>query len=481
MKQCSLSVLVPVYNERYLVEESLGRLEVLGRCPWISRVQVVVVNDCSTDGSTEILRSLARRKKGGKGKLRWEFLEHTKNAGKGAAIRTALARATEEISIIHDADLEYHPEDIPDLLMPFLEDHADAVYGSRFRPKRYSRALMFRHELGNKLLTLLTNLLSNLNLTDMETCYKAVRTELLKGIPLESNDFRLEVELTLKLAKRGARIFEAPISYSGRTYQEGKKINWRDGYRALLAMAQFALSDKIYPDDDHGSRILARLARAPRFNGWMSDTIRPFIGTRVLEIGAGIGNMTQTLLPRDLYWATDINAHYLPSLRGMSLNKPYLHTAYCDVTKASQFPKPKGGFDTAVCLNVMEHVEDDLSVMKNLGACLAPGGRAVVLVPQGQWAYGTLDEVLGHIRRYDKARLSRLAGEAGLEVEALFSFNRIGLPAWILNGKLMSRRHFGLMQVKLLNVLTPLFRLIDPILPWPSLSLILVARKRGGR
>jgi SAM-dependent methyltransferase len=285
------------------------------------------------------------------------------------------------------------------------------------------------------------------------------------------------VELTLKLAKRGARIFEAPISYSGRTYQEGKKINWRDGYRALLAMARFALSDNIYPDDDHGSRILARLARAPRFNHWMSDTIRPYIGTKVLEIGAGIGNMTQTLLPRDLYWATDINPHYLPSLRGLALNKPYLHSGFCDVTRPAQFPRPPGGFDTAVCLNVMEHVEDDLAVMKNLGASLAPGGRAVVLVPRGQWAFGSLDEVLGHARRYDRARLKNVAAQAGLEVEALFSFNRIGMPAWLLNGRLLRRRHFGLGQVLLLNWLTPLFRLVDRFLPWPGLSLILVARR----
>lgn len=481
MNKASLSVLVPVYNERYLVEASLQRLEILARCPWISRVQVIVVDDCSKDGSRAILEALAKRKRGRKGKLRWEFLWHAKNSGKGAAIRTALARATEEITIIHDADLEYHPEDIPDLILPFIEEHADAVYGSRFRPKRYSRALMFRHALGNNLLTLLSNLLSNLNLTDMETCYKAVRTDLLKGIPLESDDFRLEVELTLKLAKRNARIYEAPISYSGRTYQEGKKINWTDGVKALTAMAHFALSDNIFPDDDHGSRILARLARAPRFNRWMSDVIRPYIGKRVLEIGAGIGNMTQTLLPRDLYWATDINPHYLPSLKSLSLNKPYLHTAFCDITLPKSLPRPKGGFDTAVCLNVMEHVKDDLAVMKNLASTLAPGGRAVVLVPRGQWAFGTLDEVLGHVRRYDRARLKRLSAEAGLEVEVLFTFNRIGLPAWILNGLLLRRRHFGLGQVIVLNLLTPLFRVIDRLLPWPGLSLILVARKPGGR
>ena len=147
--------------------------------------------------------------------------------------------------MIHDADLEYHPKDLLRVVKVFVEENADAVYGSRFAGGEVRRVLFYRHELGNRLLTALSNLVTNLNLTDMETCYKAIRTPLFKSIPLESNEFRIEPELTIKLAKRGARIFEIPIDYSGRTYQEGKKINWRDGFRALIAIGRFSLSDRI--------------------------------------------------------------------------------------------------------------------------------------------------------------------------------------------------------------------------------------------
>jgi hypothetical protein len=150
----------------------------------------------------------------------------------------------------------------------FQQEHADAVYGSRFAGGAVRRVLLFRHELGNKFLTFLSNFVTNLNLSDMETCYKAVRAGLLKSIPLVSNDFRIEPELTIKLAKRQARSFEVLISYSGRSYSEGKKINWRDGLRALLAIARFALSDSIYKRDEYGSQILVRLAPHVSMRGW---------------------------------------------------------------------------------------------------------------------------------------------------------------------------------------------------------------------
>src|SRR6266545_2404018 len=147
-----------------------------------------------------------------------------KHSGKGKAVLTALERATCDIAVIHDADLEYHPKDLNRIVEVFVDQEADAVFGSRFAGGRVRRVLLYRHELGNRFLTFLCNMATNLNLTDMETCYKAVRTQLLKSIPIESNDFRIEPELTIKLAKRNARIFEVPISYSGRTYDEGKKI-----------------------------------------------------------------------------------------------------------------------------------------------------------------------------------------------------------------------------------------------------------------
>jgi glycosyltransferase involved in cell wall biosynthesis len=473
----SLSVLVPAYNEQHLVATSLARLEVLAQSPQLSRVQVVVVDDCSRDATPDVLRRFEAERAGKTPKLEWVFLRHEKNGGKGKAIQTALARADCEISVIHDADLEYHPSDLLKMVEVFEEEHADAVFGSRFAGAQVRRVLFYRHELGNRLLTFLTNLATDLNVTDMETCYKAVRTDLLKSIPLVSNDFRLEPELTIKLAKRGARLFEVPIRYSGRTYQEGKKISWRDGVRALGAIIRFAASDRIYTADAYGSQILARLARAPRFNRWMADVIRPWVGDRVLEIGSGVGNLTAQLVPRERYVASDINPLYLHTLRGLEHDRPYLSAHHCDVTRRETFPE--GPFDTVVCLNVVEHVQDDVQALKNIASVLSPGGRAIVLVPHLPSLYGTLDEVLGHVRRYDEASLAALGAAAGLRLEQLVRFNRAGTIAWWLNGKVLRRRHFGLGQLKLLNLLTPAFRALDGALPIPPLSLVAILEKPG--
>jgi SAM-dependent methyltransferase len=318
------------------------------------------------------------------------------------------------------------------------------------------------------------NMVTDLNLTDMETCYKAVRTDLLKSIPIVSNDFRLEPELTIKLAKRGARLFEVPIRYSGRTYQEGKKIGWRDGVKALTAIARFAASDDVFTADEYGSATLARLSRAPRFNQWMADFIRPYVGQKVLEIGSGIGNLTTQLVPRQQYFATDINPLYLRTLKALETDRPYLKSQFCDVAKKETFPKIDGGFDTVVCLNVVEHVDDDLAAMQNIRDVLAPGGRAIILVPRGEKLYGTLDEVLGHVRRYEHESLRALAERAGFEVKEILEFNRIGTPAWWLNGRVMRRRKFGVAQVLTLNALTPVFREIDEALPLKPLSLIAI-------
>ena len=471
----SLSVLVPVYNEQYLVAASLERLKVLETSPHLERVQVVVVDDCSKD---ETPRALEQFRAGlTPGKLSWMFLRHDKNGGKGKAIQTALTHADCDITVIHDADLEYHPRDLLRIVRVFVEEEADAVFGSRFAGGEARRVLLYRHQLGNKLLTFLCNIVTNLNLTDMETCYKAVRTDLLKSIPIASNDFRIEPELTIKLGKRGARLFEVPISYSGRTYAEGKKIDWRDGFRALWAIVRFAVSDDIYKKDEYGSQILARLSRAPKFNAWMADIIRPFCGNSVLEIGSGVGNLTQKLTPRRKYVVSDVNPLYLQTLARLRIDRPYLETAYCDVTDLESFPKTQGPFDTVICLNVVEHVQDDKASLRNIRAVLAEDGRAIVLVPQGQWNFGTLDEVLGHQRRYSREALRKLAADCGFEVKQLFEFNRIGTLAWWLNGKVLRRRKFGLLQILALNFLTPLLRMIDHLLPVPALSLIAVLER----
>lgn len=472
----TLSVIVPVYNEQYLVAASLKRIMVLEESNLLERVQVIVVDDGSSDGTQQVIeRFRADLPAKPDGKISWTFLRHAKNAGKGAAIRTGLAQADAELVVIHDADLEYHPRDLVQMVEVFLFEDADAVFGSRFVPGGYKRALFYRHALGNRVLTFLCDLVCDLNLTDMETCYKMVRTSLLKSIPLESSTFDVEPELAIKLARRGSRIFEVPISYSGRTYREGKKINWKDGARALWSILRYAVSDSLYIGDACGAEILGRLNRAPRFNRWMADVIRPFIGDRVLEIGAGIGNMSLNLMPRSCYWATDVNPLYLDHLDSLRATRPYMDVALTDASEGQTYPTQR--FDTVICLNVLEHIQDDLGTLRNIWNALEQDGRAIILVPYGPSLYGTLDQVLGHFRRYTVEQLVTVSQRAGFFVEDVLKFNRPGVMGWWLNGKILRRRNFGLAQIRLLNLLTPLFRAIDHRVPLPPLSVIAILRK----
>jgi glycosyltransferase involved in cell wall biosynthesis len=463
---------MPAYNERYLVAEAVRRVLAV-ESPRIRSLELIVVDDGSKDGTREILRTLAREHPD-----RLVVIEHERNGGKGAAVRTGIERATGDVTVIQDADLEYNPRDLARVVVPFLEDQADAVFGSRFLTGEYRRVLYFRHTLGNRFLTTLCNWLTDLNLSDMETCTKAVRTSLLKSIPIRSNDFRIEPELTFKLQKRGARIFEVPISYAGRTYEEGKKIGAKDAFLALGAMLHWWMVDDIYKPDEHGSNILVSLSNVPKFNRWMGDVVRPHLGTRVLEIGAGIGNLTARFCPRDAYTVTDVNPLYLDYLERTFRARPYVDVRKCDLGDARDFEAISGRFDTVVCLNVLEHVADEAAALANIRTALEPGGRAVILVPQGPGVYGTLDEVLGHERRYTKASLRAALEKAGFEVEKLFDFNRATTLPWWFNGRVLRRKHFGRVQLKLVNHTTWLLRPLDRVLPWMGTSLIAVAKRR---
>ncbi|MBC8104354.1 MAG: glycosyltransferase [Cytophagales bacterium] len=461
----AITVLVPVYNERHLVASSIQRILQL-ESDLISRLEVIAVDDCSTDGSWELLEKLAETNK------LLTVVRHERNQGKGAALRTALEFATGDVCVVHDADLEYNPGDIPSLLRPFIEEGADAVFGSRYMAAPYRRVLMHRHTLINKAITGVVNWVTDLDLSDVETCYKAVNTALLKSLPLRSNDFRFEVEITLKLAKRRARIFEVPIRYLPRSFGEGKKIRARDGILALLAAIKFSFVDDIYQRDAYGSHILNSLQMARRFNKWMGDTLRPHIGNRVLEIGAGIGTLTSQFIPRDLYVASDINPTYLHYLRSYAIGKPYLKVLTVDAGHNKDFDELEGQFDTAIMVNVLEHVPDEQAALKNLHRSLASGGKVVILVPQHPWLYGSLDSVLEHRERYTSTGLEASLEKAGFRVEQVFDFNRTSVPSWYLNGKMLHRTGFSVVQLKILELLMPAIRRLDRMWPWRGLSVI---------
>jgi glycosyltransferase involved in cell wall biosynthesis len=236
-----ISLVVPVYNENASLEELLRRVVAVDMPK-----ELVIVDDCSTDGSREILTRLAERGLAGlpdvhpKNENRLQVLFQEQNQGKGAALRRGFAAATGDIVVVQDADLEYDPREIPRLVAPIVEGHADVVFGSRFVGET-RRVLYYWHAVVNWGLTTLSNMTSGLNLTDMETCYKAFRRELIQSIEIEEDRFGFEPEITAKVARAGARVYEVPISYHGRTYEEGKKIGWKDGLRALYAIAKYSI------------------------------------------------------------------------------------------------------------------------------------------------------------------------------------------------------------------------------------------------
>jgi glycosyltransferase involved in cell wall biosynthesis len=224
-----LSVVMPVFNERETIDEIIRRVLAVP-----VRKELIVVDDCSTDGTRDMLKSLQQRHG-------FRLFLQDRNQGKGAALRRGFAEVAGDIVLVQDADLEYSPEEYPDLVGLICEGRADVVYGSRFLGRH--RVFLFTHYLGNRLLTLLTNLLYNTMLSDMETCYKVMRTEVLRSFALRSDGFGIEPELTAKIFKRGFRVYEVPITYDGRGYDEGKKITWRDGIVALWVLIRYRFSE----------------------------------------------------------------------------------------------------------------------------------------------------------------------------------------------------------------------------------------------
>ena len=226
-----LSVIIPCYNELKTLRQIL---ETVRQAPYPDK-EIVLVDDCSTDGTRELIRNEL-------GALVDKVIYHDVNRGKGAALATGIQAATGDVLIIQDADLEYDPNEYPQVIEPIMQDKADVVFGSRFVGSAPHRVLYFWHRVGNGMLTLLSNMFTNLNLTDMETCYKAFRREVIQSIEIKENRFGFEPEITAKVARLGCRIYEVGISYHGRTYAEGKKINWRDGIRAIYCILKYNLT-----------------------------------------------------------------------------------------------------------------------------------------------------------------------------------------------------------------------------------------------
>jgi glycosyltransferase involved in cell wall biosynthesis/phospholipid N-methyltransferase len=469
-----LSILIPVYNERTVVERSLS-LVLAAPLPENMERELVVVDDCSTDGTQAILETLAGHDQ------RIRLLRHEVNQGKGAAVRTAIQHARGDFCLVQDADLEYDPSEYVRLLRPLLDGRADAVFGSRYLVSDQTRVLPFWHSVINKGLTLTSNMFSNLNVTDMETCYKVFRTDLLKSIPIRSNRFGFEPEITMKSSKRKLRVYEVPISYHGRSYEEGKKIGWKDGIKALGVILYFWVVDDLY-EASYGRGLLNSLTGTPQYLSWLTRVVRPHLGDTVLEIGAGLGNLTGRLMARKIeYVAAESDPLYLHALKNRFLRTPNVTVCELDPQYPGDYDPLLARFDSAICINVLESVKDPVQVLDSLGRCLKTGGTLVVLVPQGTDLYGSLDEAMGHRRRFSSADLAQALGQAGFEVLAFYQLNKIGALSWWIFGKVLGRKRISKPALKLFDKTVWFWRRVDGVLPGQGLSLVAVARRTATR
>ncbi len=465
-----LSVIMPVFNERHTLRTIVERVRAVP-----IRKEILLVDDASDDGTREVIEKIVSEWPD-ESDNRLHVFYQEENAGKGAAVRRAIEHVKGDITLIQDADLEYDPEEYPQLLDPIVSGKADVVYGSRFLggPRR---VLFFRHTMGNKLLTFLSNLCTDLNLTDMETCYKVFRTDILRRLNLQSNRFGIEPEITAKLAKMGCRIYEIPISYHGREYWEGKKIGWRDGFAAIWTILKYSFTDDDSIDDP-GFVTLRRLRRAKRYNDWVWSLLEPYVGKRVLEVGCGVGNFTHYLRHRDYVLATDNNEEYLKLVGSEMEHMENVSVENIDWEHADFDALRAHHFDTIVCLNVLEHIENDAGALASFAAILEPGGNLVLQVPAMQSIYGGIDRAIGHYRRYERDTLLPLLQEAGFEIEHQRYFNVPGVLGWWVNAKLLGRTAVPGVQARLVNFLVPLLRLEQQIKPSFGMALIAIGKRK---
>jgi glycosyltransferase involved in cell wall biosynthesis len=462
---------MPCYNERATIREIVARVLAVDLPNQIEK-ELIIVDDGSTDGTRDILAELD-------GQNGVRVLLQARNQGKGAAVARGIRESSGDILIIQDADLEYDPREYPLLMQPILDGRADVVYGSRFLGSpRGHRVLYYWHSIGNKLLTLLSNAFTDLNLTDMETCYKMLVRDVACRLDLQSRDFGIEPEITCKVARMRARVWEVPISYAGRTYEEGKKIGLKDAFKAVWTILRYWRWEA--PAGDVGAITLRRMALLAPYNRWLHERFEHYLGKRILEVGSGVGNQTRYFIDdRDRVVASDIEPHYVRELVGRFGERTNVRIASFrfPLQTVDRAELEREAIDTIVCLNVLEHIEDDAATLADFARVLPSGGHLVLLVPSLKALYGTLDRHLNHFRRYDQRELQTKLTAAGFAVDEIRFLNRVAVPGWWLNSRVLRRTVMPKGQLRFFKWIMPLLRLEEKRPPSFGLSLLALARK----